>query len=212
MKSLKNISFPKNGMTLLELLLAVTMMVAMASGISIFAAIPAKTQAKNRNFQKAEFSSTNFALYAAKEFNDNLDFPGDDQTYLAELEDLLASRPGADNCSIGDVSVGEAYAAAVVTCEEGLFSEVRASSSSNIVVEPSSSSGNSGDKAFEGSTWQRVGNNNNACDNEGISSDRYSPAFIEEYLDSSPTYVIGSNVVDSEDDRCYKLKHDNDDD
>ena len=212
MKPVKYSSFPKNGMTLLELLISLVLMAAMTYGISIFAAIPAKTQAKNKNFQKAEFSSTNFALHAVKEYNDNLDFPDNSQAYQAGLEDLLASRPGTDNCSIGDVSVGEAYAAAVVTCEEGLLSEVRASSSSNIVVEPSSSSGNSGDKAFEGSTWQRVGNDNNACDNEGISSDRYSPAFIEEYLDSSPTYVIGSNVVDSEDDRCYKLKHDNDDD
>ena len=199
-------------MTLLELLLATSMMAAMASGISIFAAIPAKTQAKNRNFQKAESASTSFALYAVKEYNDNLSFAVDDQAYLTGLEDLLASSSGASDCSIGDVSVGEAYAAAVVTCVEGSFSEVRASSSSNIVVEPSGSSGNSGGKAFDGSTWQRVGNDNNACDDEGISSDRYSPAFIEEYLDSSPTYVIGSNVVDSEDDRCYKLAHGSHDD
>lgn len=139
MQSLKkNVGLPKNGMTLLELLIAISMLAAMASGIILFALIPVKTQAKNRNFQKAEFSSTSFALYAVKEYNDNRDFPDSDQTYLTGLEDLLNSNsPGSGNCSIGDVSVGDAYAAAVVTCVEGSISEIKASSSSNIILEPS---------------------------------------------------------------------------
>jgi len=191
-------------MTMLEPMVAICMMAAMAYGLFIFSSMPAKTQQKNKNFQKAEFQSSTFAIVAVNDYADNQSFPSSDQEFRSSLESLLATRPAASGCTIEDVSVSPStYAAAVVTCQEGSHSEAKAISKANIIVEPSGNS--SSDLYYTGSTWKRVGNANAACDNDDIGSERFSPEHIETYFDANPTYKNGSSEGPAEEGRCYKM-------